>query len=332
MHMTLTKKMIAPYALLGILVLALLSVLFAFDLKRQGVAADERALLEIGSAVREIAARVQTGILTREEAMAIEIAQVARRADGLIARLGPDGEGLHTPFQDYFAAMVAVNSVYLENRTEEGAQRLGQLREQERGIDASIVTRIAAAEAERARLTTLAWLFQGVVLIVVLAMLGLVSVLVLRGVIQPIGRAVRVAEAIAAGDLSGTIAVTGNDEITQLLRALQIMQEALRILLVGIKNIVGKATRGDFDERLDIAQQQGVARELAELINQMTGITRAGLHDVMRVTDALAKGDLSQRIDGDYPGIFGQTQLGVNTHKRQHSRQALENQWRGAMC
>ncbi|MGQ9831721.1 MAG: hypothetical protein ACUVQI_08980 [Thermochromatium sp.] len=61
MRLTLTTKIIAPYGLLGGLVLALLSVLFAFDLQRQSVAAHERALLSIGSSVREIAARVQTG-------------------------------------------------------------------------------------------------------------------------------------------------------------------------------------------------------------------------------------------------------------------------------
>jgi methyl-accepting chemotaxis protein len=313
MRVTLTTKIIAPYGLLGALVLALLSVLFVFDLQRQSVAAHERALLGIGSAVREIAARVQTGILTRQESPAIEIAQVARRTDGLIGELGMAGADLRTPFQDYFAAMVAINSVYLENRTEEGARRLDQLREQERRIDATIAQRLSTAEQQRDHMARLAWMVQGAVLIVIIAILAVVTMLVVRTVARPISRAAQVAEAIAAGDLSGTIQVSGNDEIADLLRALQTMREALRLLLTGIKDIVGQATQGRFDERLDSDQLQGVARELAELINQMTGITRAGLHDVMRVTAALAQGDLSRRIEGDYPGIFGETQRGVNT-------------------
>ena len=177
MRLTLTTKIIAPYGLLGGLVLALLSVLFVFDLQRQSVAAHERALLGIGSAVREIAARVQTGILTRQESLAIEIAQIAGRTDGLIGDLGASGADLRAPFQDYFAAMVAINSVYLENRTEEGARRLDQLREQERRIDATIAQRLSAAEQERNHMATLAWVVQGAVLVAIIMILVVLAML-----------------------------------------------------------------------------------------------------------------------------------------------------------
>ncbi|WP_246237640.1 hypothetical protein [Caldichromatium japonicum] len=179
MRLTLTTKIIAPYGLLGGLVLALLSVLFVFDLQRQSVAAHERALLGIGSAVREIAARVQTDILTRQESLAIEIAQVARRTDGLIGDLDATGADLRAPFQDYFAAMVAINSVYLENRTEEGARRLDQLRKQERRIDATIAQRLNAAEQQRDHMATLAWMVQGAVLVAII-ILAVMAMLVVR--------------------------------------------------------------------------------------------------------------------------------------------------------
>jgi methyl-accepting chemotaxis protein len=56
----------------------------------------------------------------------------------------------------------------------------------------------------------------------------------------------------------------------------------------------------------------GYTKELSELLNQLSNVTNEGLNDVLRVANALAKGDLTQTIGKDYQGVFGEVKAGVN--------------------
>ena len=49
------------------------------------------------------------------------------------------------------------------------------------------------------------------------------------------------------------------------------------------------------------------------MLNQLSNITETGIADVVRVANALAKGDLTQTIGKDYPGSFGDMKNGVNS-------------------
>jgi methyl-accepting chemotaxis protein len=63
---------------------------------------------------------------------------------------------------------------------------------------------------------------------------------------------------------------------------------------------------------MDLTGKQGFGREIGESLNQLAETTDTGLNDVMRVAKALAAGDLSQKIEKDYPGVFGETGRSVN--------------------
>ncbi|MBN2886373.1 MAG: MCP four helix bundle domain-containing protein [Chromatiaceae bacterium] len=117
--------------------------------------------------------------------------------------------------------------------------------------------------------------------------------------------------AIANGDLSQNIALKPGDS-TSLLAALGQMQGALKQLVSEISDIVHAATQGDFSKRVDLADKRGFGREIGEGLNTLAETTDIGLKDVTRVSRALAAGDLSQTIERDYPGLFGQTKEGVN--------------------
>ncbi|HTJ95187.1 MAG TPA: methyl-accepting chemotaxis protein [Pararobbsia sp.] len=65
-----------------------------------------------------------------------------------------------------------------------------------------------------------------------------VAMSVIRSITGPIGQAVAVAERVAAGDLTGTMDVRGNNETAQLLRALDTMNGDLRTL---VSNVRGSA-------------------------------------------------------------------------------------------
>jgi methyl-accepting chemotaxis protein len=46
MKMTLTKKIIGPFALIGLLVFGMIAVMFVLDAKREAAATNERAVLD----------------------------------------------------------------------------------------------------------------------------------------------------------------------------------------------------------------------------------------------------------------------------------------------
>jgi methyl-accepting chemotaxis protein len=75
---------------------------------------------------------------------------------------------------------------------------------------------------------------------------------------------------------------------------------------------VDAASHGDFSGRLSEFNVQGSNKVLVEQVNRLFGIVEENLSDISRITNYLAQGDLSQRIDADYPGLFGETANGVN--------------------
>jgi methyl-accepting chemotaxis protein len=117
---------------------------------------------------------------------------------------------------------------------------------------------------------------------------------------------------IAAGDLSMDFVVNAGDT-SSLLYSLKVMQDSLRAIVGEIKNIVeAAALRGDFSVKMGMDGKAGYTKELSELLNRLSDVTDDGLNDVLRVANALAKGDLTQTIAKDYPGVFGEVKAGVN--------------------
>jgi len=70
--------------------------------------------------------------------------------------------------------------------------------------------------------------------------------------------------------------------------------------------IVEAAANGDFTHRAAVEGKTGFYLKLAQDINRLTNTSDVGLNEVVRVLGALAKGDLTETISGDYNGTFGQ--------------------------
>lgn len=139
-----------------------------------------------------------------------------------------------------------------------------------------------------------------------------VGTMVIRSISHPLMQGVDFANKIASGELNNEIAVDRNDEVGQLLQAMQVMQSTINQLVVDIDDSVKSAVNGDFSKRIDLARHKGFAKNICESINHLNQTTEAGLTDVTRVALALADGDLTQSITAEYPGVFGQTKDGVN--------------------
>lgn len=72
-----------------------------------------------------------------------------------------------------------------------------------------------------------------------------------------------------------------------------------------VNQVVEAAIAGNFTERVATANKSGFFLKLAEGLNQLTATADVGLNDVNRVLGALSKGDLTEKINGDYSGTFG---------------------------
>lgn len=72
-----------------------------------------------------------------------------------------------------------------------------------------------------------------------------------------------------------------------------------------IEGIVNKAVEGDFSSRISINGKKGFFLNLATGINRVMELSEEGLGDTARILEALSKGDLSQRINKEYSGLFG---------------------------
>ena len=123
----------------------------------------------------------------------------------------------------------------------------------------------------------------------------------------------RVATALANGDLSQRITKDYPGVFGQTKNGVNSTVDSLSKIVGEIQHIVdAAANRGDFSIKLDLSGKAGYAKTLSELLNQLSCVTETGLNDVLRVANLLAKGDLTETIQADYPGTFGQVKLGVN--------------------
>ncbi len=152
---------------------------------------------------------------------------------------------------------------------------------------------------------------------------------------RPLGQAVQAANQLRDGDLDIKIDAVSRDETGQLLHAMQTMVAKLGQVIDGQKRVVEAANRGNFDMRADLAGLQGFQKEMGEGLNQLVTVTGDSISDVVRVMGAVSDGDLSQKIDKNYHGAFGQLKEYTNntvdklTQVIDGQRQAIEAANRG---
>ena len=80
-----------------------------------------------------------------------------------------------------------------------------------------------------------------------------------------------------------------------------------------VADFVVAVTMGDFSKRVDLQGKEGFLRDLSEGFNQMLHASETSLNEVVRVLDALSRGDLTQTITADYQGTLGQLKDSSNS-------------------
>lgn len=129
------------------------------------------------------------------------------------------------------------------------------------------------AELQYSRSRTMVF---GFVLLSALSTVALAWLLT-RSIVGPLSHAVRAAENVAQGDLTQTVEVTGDDEVTRLLVALQTMQGSLRSTLQLIRQSAGQmaASATDLNGITDqssrsLQKQTAEIEQAATAVNEMT--------------------------------------------------------------
>lgn len=131
-------------------------------------------------------------------------------------------------------------------------------------------------------------------------LVGLIAAWVItRLIVAPLRSVIRVAQQIAAGDLSATIEVTRRDEIGQLMQAMQQMGAGLSCIVsglqAGIEQLASSAqslSAVTEQTNLEVSSQKEETEQVATAMNQMT----ATVHDVARNAEEAAQA--AQTADG----------------------------------
>jgi methyl-accepting chemotaxis protein len=202
---------------------------------------------------------------------------------------------------------------------------------------ATEITERAQAEATHGRIALISTGMTAAMVLVIL----IASVIVARGILQPIQRMTEAMKGLAEGqlDIASPDAVR-QDEIGAMARAYEVFrsheterramaadeqrrerahmaeQQAQRAregaMAAEIAALSRAVSAGDLQRRLDLDGKDGDFREVSLSINQLTDTLAAVIGELSSVLHALAEGEVGRSMHGAYRGIFAELKQSVN--------------------
>jgi methyl-accepting chemotaxis protein len=168
-----------------------------------------------------------------------------------------------------------------DRQLQKAKEHVHQLEQQVNQLAGLIDGEIAASSAAfDSTMQTTGYAFGGVLLLVVLVVVPL-TLLNSRSILSPIDYARRVAQAVAAGDLTMQIRINGKDEASDLLAALLQMQQALQSIVGDVRSSahsIATASRevasGNADLSTRTEQTASNLQQTASSMTQLTGTVR----------------------------------------------------------
>ncbi|WP_311240473.1 MULTISPECIES: methyl-accepting chemotaxis protein [unclassified Xanthomonas] len=163
---------------------------------------------------------------------------------------------------------------------------------------AQMTSEIAKAEATYQRSVQV--MIAAMTLVVLLA--AFAGWFIARSIAGPLGRATRVAGAIAQGKLDNTIQVDSRDEAGQLLHSMQGMQRQLQAVLAAQSDMAQRHDAGQISYRMDADAFPGDYGTMVRDTNALVGSHIAVKMQLTQIMSRYAIGDLSQdmqRLPGE---------------------------------
>ncbi len=113
----------------------------------------------------------------------------------------------------------------------------------------------------------------------------------------------KVTTAVAKGDLSQKITVDAKGEIFELKNTINVMVDQLNSFAAEVTRVAKEVgTEGKLGGQADVKGVSGTWKDLTDNVNGLAGNLTAQVRNIAKVTTAVAKGDLSQKITVDAKG------------------------------
>ncbi|MGZ4980401.1 MAG: methyl-accepting chemotaxis protein [Methylobacter sp.] len=122
---------------------------------------------------------------------------------------------------------------------------------------------------------------------------------------------VKVISQYARGDFSLDMDRLPGDKV-KITEAVDNVKKALFEISSEIKKLAEAGSKGDFSKRADISKFEFMFKDILTDFNTLVETCDIGFKDILRVTNAMAQGDMTQVIDKNYPGTFGEVISGMN--------------------
>jgi len=113
----------------------------------------------------------------------------------------------------------------------------------------------------------------------------------------------KVTTAVAKGDLSQKITVEAKGEILELKNTINVMVDQLRSFAAEVTRVAKEVgTEGKLGGQADVKDVSGTWKDLTDNVNVLAANLTSQVRNIAKVTTAVAKGDLSQKITVDAKG------------------------------
>ena len=123
----------------------------------------------------------------------------------------------------------------------------------------------------------------------------------------------KVTTAVAKGDLSQKITVDAKGEIFELKNTINVMVDQLNSFAAEVTRVAKEVgTEGKLGGQADVQGVSGTWKDLTDNVNQLAGNLTSQVRNIAKVTTAVAKGDLSQKITVDAKGEIFELKNTIN--------------------
>ncbi len=128
-----------------------------------------------------------------------------------------------------------------------------------------------------------------------------------------LGATTRAAGQLAAGDLGARLEMKAEGRFLVLRDSINSLRHSLRNFIQMQDGALAAARAGDTGHRIDASQMQGFQKQLAEGINGLVQLFGDVLGDAGRMMQGLARGDLRERMRGEYQGTYARLASDANS-------------------
>ena len=129
--------------------------------------------------------------------------------------------------------------------------------------------------------------------------------------LQAIGDALKIMQRYSVGDLSLDMPKLPGEK-ANLTETMDATKANLSAINGEIKRLAMAASSGDFSQRGDVDKYQYDFRDMIDGLNQLMETTDGNLAEVSELLQAIARGDLTARMEGDFHGVFARMRDDAN--------------------